>query len=104
MNLSLHVITKYSISTPLFPLVNGYTCRNMSVGDVVLICYKSKSVPGSYRLGRVIDVEVDEEGLVRTCTVKYCLIKPGTSISDTVKKEVCVAILRLVLILPIEEQ
>jgi len=57
--------------------------RNMRPGDVVLIEYKSKSMPGTYRLGRVRDVEIDEQDkLVRTCTVVYKLIKP---ITDTNK-------------------
>ena len=29
------------------------THRNMAVGDVVLIMYTSKSMPGTYRMGRV---------------------------------------------------
>ena len=40
--------------------------RNMMVGDVVLIQYSSKSIPGTYRLGRVTEVELDEDNLVRT--------------------------------------
>ena len=52
--------------------------RNISVGDVVLLQYASKSSPGTYRLGRVSDVEMDGDGLVRTCTVQYKLVKPIT--------------------------
>ena len=83
--------------------------RNMAVGDVVLIRYSSKSAPGTYRLGRVAAVELDDDNLVRTCTVKYNLIKPITttnrnSTEDVVRKEVRVPVQRLVLILPIEEQ
>ena len=53
--------------------------RNMSVGDVVLIKYKNKSFPGSYRLCRVKHVEIDPiDGLVRTCIVIYKLIKPAS--------------------------
>ena len=82
----------------------------MCPGDVVLIEYKSKSLPGTYRLGRVRDVEVDQhDKLVRTCTVVYKLIKPITdinknSINDVVTKEIRVPVQRLVLILPVEEQ
>ena len=83
--------------------------RNMSVGDVVLIQYSSKSTPGTYRLGRVTEIEVDEDNLVRTCKVAYRLVKPVTdanqySTDDVVRKEIRVPVQRLVLILPIEEQ
>ena len=83
--------------------------RNLSPGDVVLIEYKSKSFPGTYRLGRVKDVEVDDDGLVRTCTVVYKLIKtPMNNVNDVVRgvttKEIRVPTQRLVLILPVEEQ
>ena len=83
--------------------------RNMNVGDVVLIEYSSKSAPGTYRLGRVKSVEIDEDDLVRTCTVSYKLIKPVTeknknTVGDVVPKDVRVPVQRLVLILPIEEQ
>ena len=81
----------------------------MSIGDVVLIQYASKSAPGTYRLGRVNDVEIDHDGLVRTCTVMYKLIKPVNStnrstVDNIVKKEIRVPVQRLVLILPVEEQ
>ena len=83
--------------------------RNMAVGDVVLIQYASKSFPGTYRLGRVAQVEYDEDSLVRTCLVKYRLVKPITahnkdSLDDVLNKEIRVPVQRLVLILPIEEQ
>ena len=83
--------------------------RNMCVGDIVLIRYTSKSFPGSYRLGRVEQVEVDKDNLVRTCTVKYQLIKPISSTNaattqDVLAKEIRVPVQRLVLILPVEEQ
>ena len=84
--------------------------RNMCVDDIVLIEYKSKSFPGSYRLGRVTNVEVDvTDGLVRTCTVKYKLIKPASKncrniFKDVTSKEVRLPLQRLVLILPVEEQ
>ena len=83
--------------------------RNMAVGDVVLIQYASKSFPGTYRLGRVAQVEYDEDSLVRTCLVKYRLVKPITahnkdSLDDVLNKEIRVPVQRLVLILPIKEQ
>ena len=48
--------------------------RNIAPKDIVLIEYKSKSAPGTYRLGRVLGVETDNDGLVRTCTVLYKLM------------------------------
>ena len=84
--------------------------RSMCVGDIVLIEYKNKSFPGSYRLGRVKDVEIDpSDDLVRTCTVLYKLIKPASKNSrnifkDVISKEVRLPVQRLIIILPIEEQ
>ena len=82
----------------------------MCPGDIVLIEYKSKSFPGSYRLGRVKDVEVDpNDNLVRTCTVVYKLVKPSARNSrdifkDITSKEIRLPVQRLILILPVEEQ
>ena len=84
--------------------------RNMQPGDVVLIEYKHKSFPGTYRLGRVKEVEIDSsDGLVRTCTVCYRLVKPSKrnprdSLQDVTAKEVRLPVQRLVLIVPVEEQ
>ena len=77
--------------------------------DLVLIEYKSKSAPGTYRIGRVKEVEVDEDLLVRTCTVTYKLVKPSARNSrdifkDITTKKVRVPVQRLILILPVEEQ
>ena len=83
--------------------------RNITVDDVVLIKYASKSAPGTYRLGRVSAVELDDDNLVRTCTVKYSLVKPITSgnrdsLNGVTRKEIRLPVQRLVLILPTEEQ
>ena len=84
--------------------------RNMCPGNIVLIEYKSKSFPGTYRLGRVKDVEVDaSDNLVRTCTVTYKLVKSSANkvhdiCKDVTTKEIRVPVQRLVLILPVEEQ
>ena len=65
---------------------------NMCPCDVVLIKYKSKTLPGTYILDRFNAVEVDEiDKLLRTRTVVYKLIKPitnsnKTSVSDVVTK------------------
>ena len=82
----------------------------MSVGDVVLIEYKNKSFPGSYRLGRVKHVEIDHtDGLVGTCAGLFKLIKLVSKHSrniflDVISKEVRIPVQRLGLILPIEDQ
>ena len=54
-------------------------CRNMAVGDVVLIQCSSKSIPGTYCLGRVAQIEFDQDNLGRTCLVNYRLVKPVTA-------------------------
>lgn len=84
--------------------------RNICVDDIVLIEYKGKSAPGTYRLGRVKEVEIDpRDNLVRTCTVIYKLVKPSVKnvrdiFKDITSKEVRVPVQRLILILPAEEQ
>ena len=84
--------------------------RNISIGDVVLIEYKTKSFPGTYRLGRVKGVEIDpKDNLVRTCTVVYKLVKPSARnardiFKDITSKEIRLPVQRLILILPVEEQ
>ena len=83
--------------------------RNLATGDVVLIKYSSKSKSGEYRLGRVVTVEVDTDKLVRTCTVRYSLVqhmrgKDRLSYKGVTIKYIRVAVQRLVLILPVEEQ
>ena len=45
----------------------------MSVDDFVLI--ESKPAPGTYRLGRIKQVELDHDNLMRTCTVIYMIVK-----------------------------
>ena len=81
----------------------------MRKGDVVLIQYKNKSKSGEYKLGRIIKIEVDADGLVRTCIVRYSLVQHLTEREKLIykgvtKKYIRVAIQRLVLILPVEEQ
>ena len=63
--------------------------RNLAPGDVVLVQYASKTVPGTYRLGRVLSVEIDNDSLVRTCTVRYYLCN-GDHTKKGVPKEICV--------------
>ena len=49
--------------------------RGVKKGDVVLISYTDKSKTGTFRLGIVEDIEVDSDGLVRTCLVGYRLVR-----------------------------
>ena len=69
----------------------------------MLVHYASKTAPGTYRLGRVLSVEIDNDSLVRTCTVCYYLCN-GDLTKRGVPKEIRVPAQRLVLILPVEEQ
>lgn len=83
--------------------------RNMCVGDIVLIQYEGKSKPGSYRLGVVIAVEKDPDGLVRTVSVEYSLLSElpaGDRLlyKGVTKKRIRAPVQRLVLILPVEER
>ena len=83
--------------------------RSLRVGDVVLVQYSGKSSPGTYRLARVIRVEVDSvDGLVHTCVVMYSLLaelrqQDRYKYKGVTKKEIRVPVQRLVLILPVEE-
>ena len=48
--------------------------RNMAVGDVVLIQYSSKSIPGTYHLCRVAQIERDQDNLVRTTPIFWSVV------------------------------
>ena len=85
--------------------------RNVKSGDVVLISYEEKSKAGSFKLGVVESVETDDDGLVRTCIVRYRLVRsdlPKEELKLYFKglkfKKIRVPIQRLCIILPIEEQ
>ena len=83
--------------------------RNVRKGDVVLIQYSGKSKSGEYKMGRVVAVEVDPDQLVRTCLVRYSLVQnlpkeERDSYKGVTVKHIRVAIQRLVVILPQEEQ
>ena len=49
--------------------------RGVKVGDLVLILYPCKSKLGTWRVGIVEKVEVDQDGLTRTCVVSYRLLR-----------------------------
>ena len=83
--------------------------RNMACGDVVLIQYEGKYKPATYRLGVVVLVETDEDGLVRTVVVEYSLLSElpfsmRSAYKGITKKRIKVSVQRLVLILPVEER
>ena len=85
--------------------------RGVAPGDVVLVSYQDKSKTGTYRLGVVDSVEVDQDGLVRTCQVRYRLVRsdlPAEQLRIYFKglkfKSIRVPVQRLCVILPVEEQ
>ena len=84
--------------------------RGVKQGDVVLISYSEKSKSGTFRLGIVEQVEVDDDGLVRTCTVGYRLVRSDLPPEEQrlyykglKYKQIRVPVQRLCVILPIEE-
>ena len=85
--------------------------RGVRAGDIVLVSYQDKSKTGTFRLGRVESVEVDKDGLVRTCTVQYRIVRADLPMEDMriyfkglAFKFLRVPVQRLVVILPVEEQ
>ena len=81
--------------------------RNVQEGDVVLIIYPGKISKGDYRLARVIAAAKDENDHVRTVTVA---LRPRNlaekSLPYKIKQltRMTLAVQRLVVILPVEEQ
>ena len=73
--------------------------RNLSVGDVVMICEPSQ-IKAKYKLAIVETVHTSNDGCVRSATLRYSNIKGERCTRTTVKRSVQ----RLVLIIPIEEQ
>ena len=71
--------------------------RNVAVGDICLIQYK-KEIRATYRLGRVIEVQKGDDGLVRKVTLQYRL--PGEKKSRTVSRPIH----GIAVIVPTEEQ
>ena len=71
--------------------------RNVKVGDICLIRYKSE-IRATNRLGRVRDVKLGSDGLVRTVNLEYKL--PGEKKFRTVDRPVQ----GISVIVPIEEQ
>ena len=76
----------------------------------MLISYEDKSKTGTYKLGIVKEVEIDTDGLVRTCVVGYRLVRSDMPVEELrfyykgLKcKELRVPVQRLCIILPVEE-
>ena len=72
--------------------------ENIAVDDIDLIKYEGKSRPGDYRWGIVTRADPDEDGHVRTVTVRYSLIKRPVQDSlykNITRKEITVAVQRL---------
>ena len=81
----------------------------MMIGNNVLLSYETKSKAGSYRLGVVIEVELEEEGLVHPLHVTYSLLRElpkaeRAEFKGISKKMICVPVQMLMLIVPVEEQ
>ena len=79
--------------------------RGARVDDVVMILDESEFV-SEYRLGRVKEVKVSEDGLVHQCVVAYKTFKSGeplkeyAGVKDT---EVTRSVLKLALLVPADE-
>ena len=85
--------------------------RGVKVGDVVLTRYTDKSKTGTFKLGIVEKVEVDEDELVRTCQVAYRLVRSDLPAKELrfyykgLKRKILrVPVQRLSIILPVEER
>ena len=81
--------------------------RNVRIGDIVLMRSQAKLGPGDYKRGKVDEVFVDDDGLVRTALVQC--YKPDSRRDVAQYKgegqvKTRVAVQRLVVLLPVEEQ
>ena len=79
--------------------------RNLQQGDICLLLYETKIV-ANYTLCRVVEAKPFKDGCVRTVTVGYL---PRKAVRQVVYRPVPletkeVAVQRLVLIMPVEEQ
>ena len=84
--------------------------RGVRKGDIVLIKYSDKSKLGTFKLGIVLEVEVDEDKVIRTCTVGYRIVRSDIPaeemriyLNGLKFKKIRVPVQRLCVILPIEE-
>ena len=65
-------------------------CRNMKIGNLVLIHYDGKSKSGDWQWRQILCLEPDPDGLVQTVLVKYSI--PGRLVGSRVAKEIEVAV------------
>ena len=75
--------------------------RDVAVGDIVLI-QDSNAIRGNWKLGRVYNVELSKDGVVRNCQIQYKAINPDSTNRKgftTIRRPVQ----KLVIILPVEE-
>ena len=81
--------------------------RNLAIGDIVLLKYEAKFSKDRYRLAKVVRIHPDAAGVVRTVTVGMRPRHVGDKVLPYKPKplyEFEVAVQRLVVILPKEEQ
>ena len=80
--------------------------RNLSVGDIVLIKHQGKIPPQSYRYGRILELHEDDKGAVRTVTVgvRPRHVREGLAYKPKKLDEILMAVQRLIVLLPAEEQ
>ena len=84
--------------------------RNLQVGDVCLL-HRVNKIKGSFQLCRVVEIKVDEDNLVRTAQIELVIKEKKRSDRKSLlkdkswkKTQMEIAVQRLVLILPSEEQ
>ena len=89
---------------PYNKLKDGQRHKNLKEGDVCLLQYENK-IKNTYRLCRVKEVKVSEDGLVRTVTIVYRAKKKGKLLPyvSVPLTTMDVAIQRLVLLVPSEK-
>lgn len=81
--------------------------RNVRVGDVVLIRSTGRLTPGEYKRGLVLEVMEDKDGLVRNAIVqlyRHDARRKVDCYNGEGQAKVKMAIQRLVVLLPVEEQ
>ena len=81
--------------------------RNLQPNDIVHVLYDRKVSKGTYRLGRVLSVQEDAHGVVRTVTVGLRRQDRRETALPYVPKaleEVTLGVQRVCVVLPVEEQ
>ena len=81
--------------------------RNLEIGDIVLVRYEKGFGKEKYRMGKISDVKLDRQGLVRTAVVqvrdKRKGAREGVSTCRAGLVDMHLAVQRLVVLLPREE-